>query len=145
MSRIVYLLPLCCLVFGVGLIGCSNSRPFGIGGFNLGTMGVNPTKISDIQQNPNVDTSLYLQGQVTNRAPLLGTGAYKLKDATGTIWVFTNQTIPNVGDEVLIKGKLQFQSIPISGQELGEVYVQEEQLLNQKAGKPEQPVPQEGN
>jgi hypothetical protein len=113
-------------------------------GFNLGSIGVNPTKISDIPQNPQVDAIVYLQGQVINRAPLLGSGAYKLKDATGTIWVIANQSIPNVGDEVLIKGKLQFQSIPIGGQELGEVYVQEDQLLNRKAGKPEQPLKGEG-
>ena len=140
MTRILYFLPLYCLVFGVGLVGCSNSGWFGIGGLNFGNIGVNPRKISDILQNPNVDAIVYLQGKVTNRAPLLEVGAYKLKDATATIWVFTNQTVPNVGDEVLIKGKLQFQSIPVSGQELGEVYVQQEQLLNRKAGKPEQPV-----
>lgn len=107
-------------------------------------MGGNPTKISDIPQNPNVDTIVYLQGQVTNRAPLLGSGAYQLKDTTGTIWVFTNQTLPNVGDQVSIKGKVQFQSIPIGVQELGEVYVQQEQLLNRKAGQPEQPRKDEG-
>lgn len=136
MSRIVYLLPLYCVVFGVGLVGCGHSGPLGISGFNLGNIGENPTKISDIPQNPNAEAIVYLQGQVTNRAPLLGSGAYKLKDATGTIWVIANQTIPNVGDVVLIKGKLQFQSIPIGGQELGEVYVQEEQVLNRKAEKP---------
>ena len=140
----VYLCPLYCLVFGVGLVGCSNLAQLGMGGFTLGSIGVNPTKISDISQNPNVDAIVYLQGQVINRAPLLGSGAYKLKDATGTIWVIANQSIPNVGDEVLIKGKLQFQSIPIGGQELGEVYVQEEQLLNRKAGKAEQPLKDEG-
>jgi uncharacterized protein YdeI (BOF family) len=107
-------------------------------------MGGNLTKISDIPQNPNVDTIVYLQGQVTNRAPLLGSGAYQLKDTTGTIWVFTNQTLPNVGDQVSIKGKLQFQSIPIGVQELGEVYVQQEQLLNRKAGQPEQSRKDEG-
>jgi hypothetical protein len=140
MFRMAHLLPLYCLVFGVGLVGCSNSGLLGISGFNFGNLGVNPTKIRDIPQNSNNDAIVFLQGQVTNRAPLLGSSAYKLKDATGTIWVFTNQNVPNLGDEVLIKGKLQFQSIPVGGQELGEVYVQEEQLLNRKPGNPEQPV-----
>jgi hypothetical protein len=138
LSRRIYLLPLYCLVLGIGLVGCSHSDFLGWGGFNLGNMGGNSTKIKDIPQNANVETIVYLQGQVTNRAPLLSSGAYQLKDTTGTIWVFTNQTLPNVGDEVLIKGKLQFQSIPIGVQELGEVYVQQEQLLNRKAGQPEQ-------
>ncbi|HEY9613432.1 hypothetical protein [Allocoleopsis sp.] len=137
MFRRVHLLPLYCLVFGVGLIGCSNSGLLGISGFN---MGANAIKIRDISQNPNNDAIVYLQGQVTNRAPLLDSSAYQLKDATGSIWVFTNQNVPNLGDEVSIKGKLQFQSIPVGGQELGEVYVQEEQLLNRKPGNLEQPV-----
>lgn len=144
LSRRVYLFPLYCLVLGIGLVGCNHSDLFGLGGFNLGNMGVNPTKISDIPQNANVETIVYLQGQVTNRAPLLSSGAYQLKDTTGTIWVFTNQTLPNVGDQVLIKGKLQFQSIPIGVQELGEVYVQQDQLLNRKAGQLKQPQKDNG-
>jgi hypothetical protein len=48
--------------------------------------------------------------------------------------VITNQTVPNVGDQVSIKGQLRYQSLPVSGQELGEVSVFEEQVLNiQKA------------
>jgi uncharacterized protein YdeI (BOF family) len=144
LSRRIYFFPLYCLVLGLGLFGCNHSDFLGWSGFNLGSMGGNITKISDIPQNPNVDTIVYLQGQVTNRAPLLGSGAYQLKDTTGTIWVFTNQTLPNVGDQVSIKGKLQFQSIPIGVQELGEVYVQQEQLLNRKAGQPEQSRKDEG-
>lgn len=138
-----YLLPLSFLVFGVGLVSCSNSGPLGMSGLNLGNIGTNTTKIGQILQNPNVDAIVHVQGQVTNRAPLLGAGAYKLNDESGTIWVFTNQTVPNVGDEVLVKGQLRFQSIPVSGYELGEVYVQQQQLLNRKAGKPGQSVPSE--
>ncbi|HEY9835052.1 MAG TPA: hypothetical protein V6D26_31160 [Stenomitos sp.] len=141
----IYFIPLYCLVLGLGVVGCSHADVLGLGGFHLGNMGANPTKIRDIPQNTNVETIVYLQGQVTNRAPLLGSGAYQLKDATGAIWVFTNQTLPNVGDEVLIKGKLQFQSIPIGVQEFGEVYVQQEQLLNRKAGQSKQPRKDDGS
>ncbi len=128
-SKVVYLLLFCFVFFGGGVIGCSNSGLLGLGG--------NVTKIGNIQQNQNnTDATVYLQGEVTTRAPFLGSGAYKLKDASGTIWVIANQTLPNVGDEVLIKGQVQFQSIPVGGQELGEVYVQEEQQLKRKEGKP---------
>jgi hypothetical protein len=142
-SKIIYLLPFYCFLLAGGLVGCGKLAPFGFGGFNFG--GGNITKISDIQQNPNANTTVYLQGQVETRAPFLGSGAYKLQDATGTIWVLTDQTLPNVGDAVSIKGQLQFQSIPFDGQELGEVYVQEQDLLDRKAGQPGQPVPPQGN
>lgn len=138
--RRVYLLPVYVLVLGIGLIGCSNA-PLGMSGFNIVNFGANLTQIRNISQNPTVDKIVYLQGQVTNRAPLLGYSAYQLKDATGTIWVLTNQAIPNIGDEVSIKGRLQFQSIPVGGQELGELYVQQEQLLHRRAGNPQQTVP----
>lgn len=130
-SKIFYFLP-CFFLFGVGLVGCSGSN-LGIGGINLSQLGVNVTKISDIKQTK--EGTIYLQGQVATRAPFLEAGAYKLQDATGGIWVITKQTVPNLGDQVVIKGQLQFQSVPVSGQELGEVFVQQEQELSRKAGK----------
>jgi hypothetical protein len=143
-SKMLYFLPLCFLLLGGGLVGCGNSFPLGIGGININNPGVNVTKISDIPQKQNAFTTIYLKGQVASRAPFLASGAYKLQDATGTIWVITNQTLPNVGDEVLIEGQLQFQSIPVGGQQLGEVYVQEQQQLARKAGQPGQPVAPKG-
>ncbi len=143
-SKMLYFLPVCFLLLGGGLVGCGNALPLGLGGININNPGVNVTKISDIPQNQNAYTTIYLKGQVATRAPFLANGAYKLQDATGTIWVITNQTLPNVGDEVLIEGQLQFQSIPVGGQELGEVYVQEEQQLARKAGQPGQPLAPKG-
>jgi len=130
-SKVFYFLP-CFFLFGLGLVGCSGSH-LGIGGINLSQLGVNVTKISDIKDNKQ--GTVYLQGQVATRAPFLEAGAYKLQDATGAIWVITQQTVPSVGDQVVIKGQLQFQTVPVSGQELGEVFVQQEQELSRQAGK----------
>ena len=141
LSKMTYVLPVCFLLFGGGLVSCGNSASLGMGGINIGNLGGNVTKISDIQQNHNSAATVFLQGQVTTRAPFLAAGAYKLQDATGAIWVITNQPLPNVGDEVSLKGQLQFQSIPVSGQDLGEVYIQERQRLQQRAGQPEQLTP----
>ncbi|MGB5961501.1 MAG: hypothetical protein WBG73_12625 [Coleofasciculaceae cyanobacterium] len=128
-SKIFYFLP-CFFLFGAGIVGC-NGSPLGIGGINLSQLGVNITKISDIKGNKQ--GTVYLQGQVATRAPFLEAGAYELQDATGGIWVVTKQTVPNVGDQVVIKGQLQFQSVPVKGQELGEVFVQQEQELSRQA------------
>ncbi|HEY9652200.1 MAG TPA: hypothetical protein V6C95_16170 [Coleofasciculaceae cyanobacterium] len=125
--KMVYLLLCYLLLLGGGLVGCSNSVPLGLSGLSS-SAGGNVTKIGTIQQNQNAAT-VYLQGRVINRAPFLTNGAYKLEDATGTIWVLTNQALPNIGDEVKIVGQVQFQSIPIGGQDLGEVYVQEQRQL----------------
>jgi hypothetical protein len=143
-SKMFYLVPVCFLLFGGGLISCGSSTHIGIGGIKIGQFGGSVTKISEIQQNKNATDTVYIQGQVVTRAPFLEAGAYKVQDATGTIWVVT-QTLPNVGDEVLIKGQPKFQSVPVGGQDLGEVYVQEEQQLERKAVQPGKSLPSQGN
>lgn len=136
-SKVFYFLP-CFFLFGIGIVSCSGSH-LGIGGLKLSQLGVSVTKISDIKDNKQ--GTVYLQGQVATRAPFLEAGAYKLQDATGTIWIITKQTLPNLGDEVVIKGKPQFQSVPVSGQELGEVVVQQEEELERKAGQTKGKLP----
>lgn len=139
-----YLLPWCLVIFGGGLISCGNSAPLSMGGINLNGVSGNVTKIGEIPTAQNTVATVYLQGEVINRAPLLENAAYKLEDDTGTIWVLTNQAPPNLGDEVLIKGQVQFQSIPVGGQDLGEVYIQEQQQIKRRAGQPNQlPAPKE--
>jgi len=88
--------------------------------------------IGDIQQKRQVDTEVYLRGKVENRAPFVGNAAYQLQDGTGTIWVLTNQALPQLGDEVLLKGEVRYKSITLkelAGKDLGEVYVEEMEQL----------------
>lgn len=139
MSKMLYLLPICCLLVGGGLVSCSFAP---LGGLS---MGGNVTKIGNIQQRQKTDVRVYLQGQVTNRAPFLTNGAYRLQDSSGAIWVIADQNLPNVGDELTIEGQLQYQSIPIGGQDLGEVYVLEQKQIGRKAGQLTEPVSSQGS
>ena len=100
-----------------GLMSCGQLAKIGAN--------VNVTNIRDLQQNRTNYSTVYLKGRVENQAPFLGTGAYEVRDATGSIWVITTEALPNKGDEVLIKGEVQYKSIPVGGQDLGEVYVTE--------------------
>ncbi|MBW4492646.1 MAG: hypothetical protein KME26_06055 [Oscillatoria princeps RMCB-10] len=90
------------------------------------------TDIGEIQQKREVNSTVYVQGKVEKRAPFLGAGAYQLQDATGSIWVITNKTLPNQGDEVSIKGSVNYESIPVAGLEIGEVYIKEQEQLQRK-------------
>lgn len=130
-------LPYCFLLFGGGLFGCADSNLLGIGGMKIGNLSANVTTISEIQENQKADGIIYLEGQVANQAPFLAAGAYELQDPTGSIWVITNRTLPKIDDEILIQGQLKFQSIPLAGQDLGEVYIQEQQRLEHKIKKTE--------
>ncbi|MBZ8179477.1 MAG: hypothetical protein SAL07_23605 [Oscillatoria sp. PMC 1051.18] len=112
------------------LVGCSQN--FGV--TFPGERRLALTQIGELDLPTNYeDTTVYLKGQVISVAPFLESGAYLLQDTTGTIWVVTKETIPDRGDIVLIQGKLVYESIPIGEQELGELYVQQEQQLGRQA------------
>ncbi|NEO30295.1 MAG: hypothetical protein F6K36_07605 [Symploca sp. SIO3C6] len=132
------LLPYCFLLFGGVLFGCADSNLLGMGGIKIGELSVKVTTISEIQENQKAEGIIYLEGQVAKQAPFLAAGAYELQDPTGSIWVITNHTLPEIDEEILIQGQLKFQSIPLGGQDFGEVYIQEQQRLEQKT-KPTEP------
>jgi len=114
------------LILTSGLLSCGNLPN---SQFNLG---FNTVKIADVKQKRQVDTEVYLQGKVENRAPFVGNAAYQLQDTTGSIWILTKQALPQLGDEILVKGKVRYQSIKLkdlAGQDLGEVYVEETEQL----------------
>jgi hypothetical protein len=110
------------LILG-GLIGCNS--------LVQSRMGV--THIGDIKQNWQNYSTVYLKGNVENKAPFLGTGAYLLRDDTGSIWIVSEQPLPSPGDEIVLKGQVTYQSIPIAGQELGEVYLKELEQLQRNS------------
>ncbi|MBD1831088.1 DNA-binding protein [Microcoleus vaginatus GB1-A2] len=114
------------LVLASGFFSCGNLP---MSQLNLG---FNVASIGDIQQKRQVDGEVYLRGKVENRAPFVGNAAYQLQDGTGTIWVLTNEALPQLGDEVLLKGEVRYKSITLkelAGKDLGEVYVEEMEQL----------------
>lgn len=110
----------------LGLLGCGQLVQSGVD--------VPVTKIADIQKNRNAYSEVYLKGKVVTIAPFLGSGAYELQDDTGSLWVITKQALPIKKDELLIKSQVQYQSIPVGGKDLGEVYVQEQAQMERKQG-----------
>lgn len=87
---------------------------------------VNVTPISQILQHPKVGTRVNVKGTVTQQAPFLESGAYQIQDETGKIWVIRDSPLPNSGDRLVIKGIVQYESIPVGKQEFGEVYLDEQ-------------------
>ncbi|MGK7945353.1 MAG: DNA-binding protein [Microcystaceae cyanobacterium] len=105
------------LLLGMGLFGCSylDRQSFAL-----------PDALSLNQLSENTEgTVIHIRGQVTDNVPFLGQGAYQLQDDTGYVWVVTDQPLPNVGEEIMLKGQLEYESIPISEQDIGEFYVLE--------------------
>ncbi|WP_013321824.1 hypothetical protein [Gloeothece verrucosa] len=121
-----------------GLIGCSSLA-------NLGNaLPFKDYSITPIGEAPKQTqgSTLYLQGKVSQEAPFLAGGAYRLQDHTGSVWVRTNQNLPKPGQALVIKGQVDYQSIPVGNKELGEFYILElEQVDAQYTSQPEPATP----
>lgn len=111
-----------------GLMGCGDLTKSSLNALNI-TSGIDVTPIRDLTPKQDNDATVYLQGKVAVEVPLLKQHVYQLQDSTGTIWILTNNTTPQIGDKVLIKGQVRYQSIPLAGKEFGEVYVKEQEQL----------------
>jgi hypothetical protein len=107
-----------------GTIGCSP-----MGWLNWAWSSPPAISIKDIPQKKN-DRIIYLKGKVIDRVPFIDSGSYQLQDATGTLWILTNKELPAIGAEIVIKGQIEYQPIPIGRQDLGEFYVLELEKLS---------------
>ncbi|WGV28699.1 hypothetical protein QI031_03410 [Halotia branconii CENA392] len=110
-----------------GLCSCSSLKMPSLKASNL-SFGSNVTPIRQIkpQQGKQTTTTVYVEGKVEKRVPLVKQWAYQINDSTDKIWVVTNQSNLEEGARVVIKGKVHYKSIPLAGKEFGEVYIEEE-------------------
>lgn len=117
----VYSLGLTCFL-GTGLVSCSQ---FSFD--NVKALGANVTSVRELQLQKNFNATVYIQGKVERKVPLLKRQAYLVNDSTGQIWVITAQTHVQKGEQVVIKGKVRYQPIPITAnKDSGEIYLEEE-------------------
>lgn len=81
-----------------------------LGAVSLSALGCAGTTISRILAEPQRYThrgDVGLSGDVVESMSLLGHGAYKLDDGTGTIWVISKQGVPRRGARVKVHGRIR--------------------------------------
>lgn len=86
------------------------------------------TNIEAIAQQRKVGAKVYTEGTVAKLAPFVGAGAYQLQDSTGTIWVFTTQPLPSIGQQMFIRGQVNYEQITVEGApglDIGDFYIRE--------------------
>ncbi|MBW4472960.1 MAG: hypothetical protein KME45_21670 [Stenomitos rutilans HA7619-LM2] len=114
----------------MGLTGCvSFGEAQGSGGIQPVEFAIATNTIATLKQTPHVNAIVKVKGQVGQRVPLLGKTAYELSDATGSLWVIATDAIPNLGDGVVVEGKLLYQTIQLNGREQGSVYLEQQRQL----------------
>ena len=79
------------------------------GAFALLAAGCATTNVARLLAEPQryANRDVGLQGDVVESVSLLGHGAYKLDDGTGTIWVVSRHGVPRKGARVKVKGKVR--------------------------------------
>lgn len=105
-----------------GMVGCSQIIE------STTTFTRQTTKIEAIAQQSKVGAKVYLQGTVANRAQFLGAGAYQLEDETGAMWIFTTEPLPTIGEEMLVRGQVNYEQITVEntpGLDIGDFYIKE--------------------
>ena len=81
-----------------------------VGALGLSSLGCARTTVSRILAEPQRYTrqgDVDLRGDVVESVSLLGHGAYKLDDGTGTIWVVSNHGVPRRGARVKVNGRIR--------------------------------------
>lgn len=108
-----------------GVYGCGK-LPQATNSINL-ELAANAVNIRDLNIQRDKDATVQLQGTVAVVVPLVDWRAYQLQDKTGKIWVITTNRKLQLKQQVAIKGKLRYHSIPLASTDFGEVYVEEMQ------------------
>lgn len=122
----LHILPAYLLCLG-GLVGCGAVPNAALNSINVGLKS-DIVQIRNLAPAQNQNATVRLQGRITDIVPLVDWQVYQLEDATGKIWVLTNQKNIQLKDQVIVQGILRFHSIPVAGQDFGEAYVEQQQI-----------------
>lgn len=97
------------------------------------------TDLQDLTTVP-LETVVQVEGKVQKHAPLLSQGLYQVADDTSTVWVVSNDGAPEVGSTLQIQGVVRYEQILLSGNDVGEYYLQEtSRTVLEEAATPEKP------
>jgi len=116
-----------------GAIACQNNSIASLPPLNNLMSQWSVTSIGQLLQTRSQNTVVTLRGKVQAIVPLVGNSAYQLEDTSGKIWVLTsNPNLPKVGDILMIKAQTRYEAILIAGQDRGELYLQEQEILERQ-------------
>lgn len=80
-------------------------------------------RVSTQQVEERVGKQVTVQGEVTEHAPFLQGGGYKLEDEVGTVWVMSEETLPPLGTSVSVTGLVKEETVSDDDTSLKDVYL----------------------
>lgn len=87
------------------------------------------TRINSLEKRKS-GARVCIKGTVEEQAPFIQSGAYQLADRSGSIWIFTTQPLPELGEEILICGQVGYENIVLEDlqeRDVGGIYLKEYQ------------------
>ena len=80
------------------------------------------TRIADINRDPGryAGKDISITGSTANAFAVLGNGVYQVDDGSGTIWVFTQNGVPNAGVKLTVTGRVE-QGFSFGGRNYGTI------------------------
>ncbi len=72
------------------------------------------------------DKTVAIAGTVDQRAAVLEGWLYKVSDDSGSLWVLSDESTPEVGEAVTIEGVVRYEEIVVGEIDAGDVYLQEQ-------------------
>lgn len=99
-----------------------------LGWTNITNLAINSSdiiQISEIKEDYDNSQKVQIEGKVIKIVPLVGSFAYQIEDNTGKIWVITQNQPPQLNQEIIVDGILQYQDITIGQEDFGDFYILE--------------------
>ena len=132
--------------FPLAMLFCLTSLLFGCKELATSTakLNLNVTPVENLEKR-KAEAKVYVKGIVESHAPFIDAGAYQLQDNTGNVWVFTTESLPELGQEMLVRGKVSYESITLKelqGQDVGGVYLRELERIREPSATPENDQPE---
>lgn len=73
-----------------------------------------------------VNETVVITGTVSRRVPLLEGWLYQMQDDTGSLWVLTQRSAPEVGENATVEGLVRYETIAVEAIDASEVYLEEQ-------------------
>ena len=72
--------------------------------------------IAEINRDPGryADKDIKVSGHVSSGFAAFGTGVYQVDDGTGTMWIYSQNGVPNNGAQITVTGRIQ-QGFSVAG------------------------------
>ena len=92
-------------------------------------LGRQPIVSIDSLQVDQVGEMVMIAGSVSQRSPLLEGWLYQVQDESGSLWVVTRTSEPEVGQPAIVEGTVQYEAIVVEGIDSSEIYLEEQTYL----------------